>query len=1231
MGSSKTSSNKLSLTQKILLLTILPFAAMSLFYKFCSHFFVSETTSGFQLFFGGVCLILLVSIVLFLIKRVLSPLHGLVKKAETICSQIKEIGPTPIQPANDIERLGRFLDFLAQSSEEKEEKIGSLNRRLLAFSVIATAVNQTRDISQIFGDVLEATLAVTDFHWGIIYLLDEDKESLRIKAWRGIEVDRISELDCIKVGEGLFGRAVKQEQIVFVPDSEEDAPLWNINLKDKKAKSILALPFIAKGEVWGVVGLGSFTLKDLSLEENEFLAAIFGQVGMAIENINLLKSWAKKAKELSLLLNISYAVSSSLDLNQVLEVLSQRMAEMAEAKLCYIALWDENRKDLKVEVIYSDQKKVDLTKKRKVSLELVPYHREVIKTGRMKKIMRGDEISDIERELSFTEGVEEVVLMPLSVGQKVLGIAGLGTSGQSKLDLEKLNLYKSVTSQTAIAIENAQLYQYLKQRVNEIYTIYNVGQSLSTILDLDQLLDEILRVIVGSFGYLNCAILLVDEKTNELYVRASRGFPEDLVRNLKIQIGEEGIAGWVAHTGQPLVVGDVSRDSRYMKGMEECKSEIAVPLKLKDRVIGVLDAESDQLFAFTQKDVRIFSQLASQIAIAIENSHLFQEEKKRSLQLALINDVGRRAVSILDLDRLLERVIESIQINFKYNYVSLFLMDEPSGELVLKSSFGEDVDLIPPGFRLKVGTGIVGWAAESRKTFLSNDVIKEPRYVPAIQKTKSAVCVPLKSGEKVLGVLDVESFKTGAFDDRDVAVLETLADFLTTAMNNVKLYEETKRKAYRLALTDQINRAISSTLDLKSIFRTVSEELKKVMDYDKLSLAFWHPQQHGFELQLVSSENQTTESREKLIPADQTSMHEAVKTKEPLYIPRLTLDDSVKPMDGLIFSEGIRSYLLIPILNEQEVIAVLNLESKKSFGFEAEQIELVNSIAGHLSVAIKNARLFSDLGNAYESLKKAQDRLIQTEKLRALGQVAGGVVHDFNNILTSILGRTQLTLKRLEKQGLEKPEALLKDLKSIEESATDGVEILSRIQKLSKSKKATAFTLVDLNQIVEDSLEMTQACWQDSAILSGIRVNVKKDLKDIEKVLGDPTELREVVTNLILNAVDAMPEGGTLIFRTEQDQEFVYLKVSDTGIGMSEEVKSRIFEPFFTTKETKGTGLGMSVVHNIITRHDGEIQIRSSPDQGSTFIIKLPKYKGELHFVDMVEKESLEKSKTSPI
>jgi GAF domain-containing protein/CheY-like chemotaxis protein len=971
----------------------------------------------------------------------------------------------------------------------------------------------------------------------------------------------------------------------------------------------LVAPFVVKGKVFGAVILASLKPREPSLEGNEFLEAVGQQVGIALANINLLSEWTKKARDLSLLLETSTTFSASLSFNQILDVLTQRMMKTLDAEYCWTALVDHEGKNIVFEAFSSLQEKAPHVEKGKsVRMEDLPLHREAIQAGRIIKIKKEDQIASTEEQILPSGEREEALLLPLTIGNRTLGVVGVCLKDSEKLKLETLNLFRSIASQAAFAIENARLYEEVKQKAEEASSLYQVAQRLSSILDTDELLDQILKVVVESFGYLNCAILLLDKKKNELFVKAASGFSDELVKSIRIKVGREGVTGWVAQTGEPLVVGDVSKEHRYVMGMKECKSEVAVPLILKGEVIGVLDAESQRLFAFTEKDVRILSQLASQMAVVLENSRLFSEEKKRYLQLALINDVGRKVVSTLNLDQLLESAIEAIQLSFKYDHISLFLVDKSSGELILKNFCGKSDNTVKPGYRQKKGVGMVGRAAELGKTVLCNDVTQEHIYVPAIAETMSELSVPIKSGNEVLGVLDVESLTPDTFDEQDVAVLETVTDLLATAIDNARLYEETKRKARRLELTDQINRAISSTLDLESVFHIVSTELNKIMSYDRISLSFWHPQEHLFEVEMTLCPKQSLSSKDhRSISADETTMYEVVRSKEPLYQEKLTLNKNSKPMDRLIFSLGIRSYVLIPIINNQEVIAVLRLESKKSHGFEEEQIQLLNSMGSHLSVAIQNAKLFSDLQEAYRNLNNTQSHMIQMERFRALGEMASGVVHDFNNILASVLGRVQLLRLKLKKEGAIPLDRMAKNLQVIEKSAMDGAKILSRIREFTKEKSETEFCPTGLSQLVEDSLEMTKAYWGDKASLSGIKIEIKKELQAMGKVLGDATEIREVLTNLILNAVDAMPQGGTLSLRTQEDEESILVMVEDTGIGMTEEVRNKVFVPFFTTKGEEGTGLGLSLAHAIITRHRGEVMVESIPGVGSKFTIKLPR------------------------
>jgi len=1155
------------------------------------------------------------------------------------------------KPTGEKGVAGESLEKVRKYPKDESEEIKQVKSRLIALSAITTAVNQTTDVDQILSEVLGIILEATSYDGGVIFLREEADKRLSLRAGKGAllesvckfaQFESVKDFTPIPVFEELFREAEKRKQIILVSNLEEiglrpeisGLGTQQINDLSSKGIKILALiPLLAKGKMLGLMVLTSSTSRQPSLEENEFLEAIGLQIGMTIENINLLSGWTKRAHDLTILNETLSTFSASLKLNQISYVLTQQVMKSLSADFGWVVLLDQKKENLVLETsIFNPEEKSsreDADRKSSkldrndeyiattlkgmkpgntLPLEGLPFHSQAIQTGRWVKIDQEDQLDSLEKQLLPLRKKGETILIPFTRGNRTLGVVGAGMRDTGKLNYENLNLCNSIASQAAFAVENSLLFEDVKKKAEEVSSLYEVGQRLSSILDLDELLEQILKVVVESFGYLNCAILLVDKGNQELYIKAAHGFSGDHIRNLRIKIGQEGITGWVAKTGEPLVAGDVSRESRYVPGKEGCRSEIAVPLKLKGEIIGVLDAESEKLFAFGDKDIRILTQLASQIAVVLENSRLFSEERKSNLKLALINDVGRKVVSTLNLDKLLESTTEVIQLSLKYDNIYLFLADEAGGELILKSYCGKSENIVQPSYRHKKGMGMVGKAAEAGKAILCNDVTKEPSYIPAIADTLSELCVPIKSGRTVVGVLDVESFSKNMFNQQDVAVLETIADLLASAIKNTQLYNDTRRKAWRLELVDQINRAISSTLDLKGIFHIVSKELNKIVDYDRISLCFWHPHPRLFKMEMSFCPKENLTPRvTKSIPADETNMYQVICTRKPSHREKLVLNYESNPEDRLLYSEGVRSYVLIPIRDNDNVTAVLGLESSKDRGFGEDQIQLLNSIADHLSVALQNAKLFSDLEEAYQNLKSTQSHMIQIERFRALGEMASGVVHDFNNILASILGRVQLLLLKWKKGEKSVSSETEMSLQVIEKSVMDGAKILSRIREFVKEKSDKAYSPVDLNSLIEDSLEMTRAYWKDEAFLSGIQIEIKKELNSTGMVTGDATELREVLTNLLLNAGDAMQLGGILTLITNEDNEHIYLTIKDTGIGMTEEVKSKIFVPFYTTKGEKGTGLGLSLAYGIITNHRGEITVESAPGQGSTFTIKLPR------------------------
>ncbi len=244
--------------------------------------------------------------------------------------------------------------------------------------------------------------------------------------------------------------------------------------------------------------------------------------------------------------------------------------------------------------------------------------------------------------------------------------------------------------------------------------------------------------------------------------------------------------------------------------------------------------------------------------------------------------------------------------------------------------------------------------------------------------------------------------------------------------------------------------------------------------------------------------------------------------------------------------------------------------------------------------------------------KKIEQKLLQSEKLKSLGELSGGVAHDFNNVLAAILGRVQL-LKMQFKPPSGKQEKrksmldLIKSLEIIERASLDGAETVRRIQEFSRKRvDDKEFTKIDINELVDNALDFTKVRWKNDADSKGIEITIQKEFSPLPSTQGSASELREVFTNLINNALDAMPQGGSIKIKTFKENNHISIKVEDTGVGISEVIRNRIFDPFFTTKGVQSTGLGMSVSYGIVNRHGGTIRVDSVEGKGATFTISIP-------------------------
>jgi len=326
--------------------------------------------------------------------------------------------------------------------------------------------------------------------------------------------------------------------------------------------------------------------------------------------------------------------------------------------------------------------------------------------------------------------------------------------------------------------------------------LLEVADVVNTTLDLETTLRRVAELVRKVIDYEIFAILLLNEQRQELYLRFHVGYPPELADRLRVKVGQ-GVVGRAAQTRQAVLVADATADAFYLEAVPNVHSELAIPLIVKNRLIGVIDLEARQKAYFTEEHKRLLTLIASRMAVGIENARLHTRTTRQARTLLLLNEIARELTSILNLDQLLKRIAELLNRLIEYQMFSILLVDETGEKLQHRFSqrFEERLHL---KHDILIGCGVVGYAAESKEAVLVPDVAKNPRYIVVNPETRSELAVPLIYQEKVIGVLDLEHTRRNYFTDDHKRTLATLAAQLAIAIENARLYEQIARQEQRL-------------------------------------------------------------------------------------------------------------------------------------------------------------------------------------------------------------------------------------------------------------------------------------------------------------------------------------------------------------------------------------------------------------------------------------------------
>ncbi len=831
--------------------------------------------------------------------------------------------------------------------------------RAEALEEAAAVVSSTLDPDQVLDRVLEQVSRVVPNDAANIMLIEGDQA--RVVRWRGYErfgteefvstvVFRIPEVTNLQ-------QMLESREPMVIPDTDT-CPDWVRIPVTEWLRSYAAAPIIVRGEVIGFLNVDSATPGFFTQAHAEALRVFADHAATAIENARLYGAERRHSAELEALRQASLHLTSALELQPILEAILDHAFKLVAADDVHIFLYDGERLTFGAALWEDGRQKESYAEPRPQGLTYT-----VACSG--ERIV----VPDVNSHPLFRDYQwgGSIVGLPLRIGERVMGVMNVAFERPHVFDESELRVLGLLADQAAIAIDNARLYEETRQRALEQETLREAALALTTALDRNEVIERILAQLQQVVPYDSASVQLLRE--DQMEIVGGRGFPNlpDLLGTL-FPVDGDNPNQEVIRTQAPFIVKDAPTVYEgFQKGphmQTVIRSWLGVPMLIGERLVGMIALDKSEPEFYTQEHARLAEAFAAQAAVAIENARLFEEERRRATQLALINEVGEKVASILDSDRLMQEVTRSIQESFNYYNVALFLLDEERGEVVMQAVSGGFEHIVAGDYRQSLDEGIVGFVARTGDAWLANDISKSPYYTKGFLGevlTKSELCVPIKLGNEVIGALDVQSIHLDAFDQEDVAALEAVADRLAMGIQNARLYEE-------MAGLYDVGLAVTSALELNKTLRVIYEQVNHLMSLDTFYIALYDEAGEELRFEIFVEEGEwLPKFTRKLDEGGLTAW--IVQSRKPLFIGNFEKEgESLPAVPGQVGKPETRSWLGFPLLARDKVVGVISVQSFRPHAFTKEDERILSAFANQAAVAVENARLYEETKRRAEEL-----------------------------------------------------------------------------------------------------------------------------------------------------------------------------------------------------------------------------------------------------------------------
>jgi GAF domain-containing protein len=816
------------------------------------------------------------------------------------------------------------------------------------------------------------------------------------------------------LAEGLEAWVLEHDQSALILDTGDDDRWLPIEYTDQtiSVRSIICSPIkVGRDQLKGAISFVHPEPHHFNEQDLTRLGTLASQIAVALENTMLVNDIQHNLQETHLMLDISRQLASAMNINDVYAALVNSIMTIGPER-CVLYMCDEvDGSALQyTEIVFVGDTDPAARKKGvgyRLSLADYPTLEEIIETQEtlvVRDVNTDEHLSEREREFLLKFRSQGVVINPLVARGRVIGLISIEYRTAYDFNERELAMYRTLCNQTTIAIENARQIHRSETALAETQLLYRAGRVLAGAADLREVLEEALVEFLYSLGLDRGGITLLtpDGKQGELVVYVDDSQVQD-IEGLKFPIVEGIPYQDILLSGQPFSSFDVTNDPRlkdFLSFSQEKlpKSLLEAPLIIQGETVGWIGADAvDEHRMFSQREVDLARAMADQIAIAIQNRRLLEQTRRRAEQLKAVAEVGESVSRMIDLDEVLSHTVDLIRDRFGFYHVSIFLLDEVGEWAVVLASTGEvGKIMVERPHRLQVGSqSIVGYVTSKAKPRIALDVGVDAVHFnnPLLPDTRSEMALPLISRGAVIGALDVQSVKPNAFSDEDIETLQIMADQVTAAIQNARLFEQTQRRLMEQATLYGIGTKMGATLELQEATDNLVVETAEALNAAECALTLIKENS----LHTVSnyvrkdSSHSIKEYRDEHFDLSNSAcLAKVMKTKQELvfHVDAPTpIDANSSEFDYLTAHNG-TAFVIIPVLLRNDVIAFLEVyDNKPHRRFKQHNISLLDSIALQAANTIENIRLLqaaqyrSNLLQTSAEVSRAASSILDVDEL----------------------------------------------------------------------------------------------------------------------------------------------------------------------------------------------------------------------------------------------------------